>query len=159
MISLLPKIFHKSRTSTTHCSQSPWIYNNWPNWVCTWLSSGPHLFNCACTGVSKAWQHITLSKQWPSADCLSLWHHYVQRRGRLSSWGSALFSGQKRADSVANVSNQALCGLLFVLGKGAGKELFSGEGQRKTKLQKQPQAIFYQPWPLESTMFSAAGRR
>lgn len=42
-ITLLPKIFHKSRTSPPHCSQSPWIYNNWPEWECTWQVSGLHL--------------------------------------------------------------------------------------------------------------------
>lgn len=57
-ISLLPKIFHKSRTSSPHCSQSPWIYNNWPEWVCTWLVSGLHLLGlCMHTGFSGMTAH------------------------------------------------------------------------------------------------------
>lgn len=57
-ITLLPKIFHKSRTSLPHCSQSPWIYNNWPVWECTWLVSGLHLLGlCTHRGFSGMTAH------------------------------------------------------------------------------------------------------
>lgn len=119
-IILLPKIFHKSRTSPPHCSQSPWIYNNWPKWACAWLVSGLHLLGlCTHRGFSGMTAHHI--QQAATVHWLFI---YVTSLCRLSSWGSASWRRWRRADSVANVSNQDLC-------LSRGKTL---EGQRNKQL-------------------------
>lgn len=87
-ITLLPKIFHQSRTSPAHCSQSGQIYNNPPEWECTWLVSGPHLLRLHAQEFLRD-DSPSHSANSGSPRCLSIWHHCIQQRGRLSSWGSA----------------------------------------------------------------------
>lgn len=87
-ITLLPKIFHQSSISPAHCSQSRQIYNNWLEWECTWLVSGLHLLILHAQGFFKD-DSPSHSANRGSRHCLSIWHHCIQQRGRLSSWGSA----------------------------------------------------------------------
>lgn len=87
-IILLPEIFHQSRTSSAHCSQSPRIYNKWTEWERTWLVSGLHLLRLHAQGFLND-DSPSHSANSSGPHCLSIWHHCIQWRGHLSSWGSA----------------------------------------------------------------------